>query len=171
MAFKLPSFGLLGRPTALKRNSLFDGLPQFPWDDISDEEEIGRGSFGCVFTVKQCDGEPVVLKKLPRQHDCETRLFVKEARILHSLRYKHIVEMKAICENPISMMLEYLYFDFVPFGLEGRVSSVQDYLDSIGAEEEVLSPFACLHNKIAEDTALRLNFLHERNIVINFVQL
>ena len=34
-------------------------LPQFSWDDISDKEEIGRGSFGCVFTAKQRDGEPV----------------------------------------------------------------------------------------------------------------
>ena len=74
MAFKLPSFGLLGRPTALKRNSLFDNLPQFSWDDISDKKEIGRGSFGCVFTAKQRDGEPVVVKKLLRQHDRETRL-------------------------------------------------------------------------------------------------
>ena len=69
MAFKLPSFGLLGRPTALKRISLFDNLPQFSWDDISDKEEIGRGSFGCVFTAKQRDGEPVVVKNLLRQHD------------------------------------------------------------------------------------------------------
>lgn len=165
MAFKLPSFGLLGRPTTLKRSSLFDGLPKFSWDDISDKEEIGRGTFGCVFTAKKVGGERVVVKKLLRQHDRETRLFAKEARILNSLRFKHIVNMKAVCENPVSMMMEYLYFDFAPFGLEGRVSSLQDYLDLIGAKEEVLSPFACLHNKIAEDTALGLNFLHERNIV------
>lgn len=32
MAIKLPSFGMLGRPTVVKRSSLFDGLPQFSLD-------------------------------------------------------------------------------------------------------------------------------------------
>ena len=68
MAFQLPSFGSLSRPTTLKRSSLFDGFPQFPWDEITDKEEIGRGSFGCVLTAKQRDGEVVVVKKLLRQH-------------------------------------------------------------------------------------------------------
>ena len=33
------------------------------------------------------------------------------------------------------------------------------------AKEDVLSSFACLHSKIAEDTFLGLQYLHERNIV------
>ena len=65
MAFKLPSFGLLGRPIALKRNSLFDNLPQFSWDDISDKEEIGRGSFGCVFTAKPVTPAIAILAIVP----------------------------------------------------------------------------------------------------------
>ena len=44
------------------------------------------------------------------------------ARILKSIRNKHIVVMKTVCENPLAMMLEYVFFDFAPFGLEGRVS-------------------------------------------------
>ena len=63
------------------------------------------------------------------------------------------------------MMLEYVYFDFTPFRLEGRVSSLQDYLDCMGTKEEILSSFACLHRKIAEDASLGLQYLHERNIV------
>ena len=26
--------------------------------------------------------------------------------------------MRAVCENPLAMMLEYVFFDFAPFGLE-----------------------------------------------------
>ena len=26
--------------------------------------------------------------------------------------------MKTVCENPLAMMLEYVFFDFAPFGLE-----------------------------------------------------
>ena len=32
--------------------------------------------------------------------------------------------MKTVCENPLAMMLEYVFFDFAPFGLEDRVSSL-----------------------------------------------
>ena len=149
---KLPSFGLLGRPSAVKQSSDLDGIPRFSWDEIFDKEEIGQGRFGCVFSAKRRDGESIVVKKLIRQHDREKRLFVKKARILNSLHYKHIVETKAVCESPLAMMLEYLYFDFTPFGLEGRVSSLQEYFDYTCAKEEVLSSFACSHSKIAEDT-------------------
>ena len=55
MAFKLPSFGLLERT---KRSSAFNDFPQFSWSDLTDKEEIGRGSFGCVFTAKRSDGDP-----------------------------------------------------------------------------------------------------------------
>ena len=66
MAFKYPSFGSLARPT---KSSIFGAFPRFSWDDITDKEEIGRGSFGCVFTAKRRDGEIVVVKKLLRQND------------------------------------------------------------------------------------------------------
>ena len=96
MAFKFPSFAHF-RP---KKPSIFEGFPtQFSWDNIADLDEIGRGSFGCVFTAKRRDGEIVVVKELLRQHERETRLFVKEARILNSLHHKHIVELKAVCEK------------------------------------------------------------------------
>lgn len=54
MAFKLPSFGLFERT---KRSSAFNDFPQFSWSHLTDKEEIGRGSFGCVFTAKRSDGE------------------------------------------------------------------------------------------------------------------
>ena len=62
MAFKLPFFDSLSRPTTLKGSSLFDGFPQFSWDEITDKGEIGRGSFGCVLTAKRRDREVVVVK-------------------------------------------------------------------------------------------------------------
>ena len=58
-----------------KKTSIFEAFPtQFSWDDIANLEEIGRGSFGCVFTAKQRNGEMVVVKKLLRQHERETRV-------------------------------------------------------------------------------------------------
>ena len=43
--------------------------------------------------------------------------------------------MKAVGETPI---LEYVYFDFMPLGLEGHISSMQDYLDCIRTKQELL---------------------------------
>ena len=107
----------------------------------------------------------VVVKKLLRHHEREKRLFLKEARILNSLRNEHVVALKAVCETPLAMMLQYVYFDFAPFGLEGRVSSLQDFLDFTCVEKEIVRSFAGLHVKIAEDTALGLQYLHNNNIV------
>ena len=80
------------------------------------------------------------------------RLFVKEARILNSLRHTNIVELKAVCDSPLAMMMEYVFFDFSPFCLQHRVSSLQDYLDFLSDKETAVTSFACLHSKTAEKT-------------------
>lgn len=63
------------------------------------------------------------------------------------------------------MMLQCLYFNFMPFGLKNWVSSLQEYFNYKCVKEEVLSSFACLDSKIAEDTALGLQYLREVNLV------
>ena len=161
MAFKLPSLAALERP----KNSLFDGLANFAWSDISDKDVIGKGTFGCVFSAKWRNEDLVVVEKLIRQHERDRRLFVKEAHILNSLRHTSIVELKAVCDSPLAMMMEYVFFYFSPFGLQHRVSSLQDYLDFLSDKETAMTSFACLHSKIAEDVAVGLQFLHDRNIV------
>ena len=104
--------------------SICTGLPQFKWEELRDKEEIGKGSFGVVFTARCC-GEVVVIKKLMRQNDYEKRLFLKEATILNGLSNGHIVQLKAVCSRPFAMMLEYLYFDLGPFVITGkRLSSL-----------------------------------------------
>ena len=71
MAFKLPSLSALERP----KNSLFDGLANFAWSDISDKYVIGKGTFWCVFSAKWRNEDLVVVKKLIRQHERERRFF------------------------------------------------------------------------------------------------
>ena len=98
---KLPLF--MGRQPS---SELIDSeLPEFRWEELCDKEEIGRGSFGAVFTAKS-RGEVVVIKKLLRQNTYEKRLFLKEAKILNDLSNDHIVRLKGFCANPLAMMLE-----------------------------------------------------------------
>ena len=63
------------------------------------------------------------------------------------------------------MMLEYLFFDFGPFGIKRRVSSLQDFLDFISTDPEYVVGFSCLHTKIAQDVSFGLKYLHENGIV------
>ena len=162
MAKNLPV--TLGRQPSSERSN--PGLPEFRWEDLCDKEEIGRGSFGAVFTAKS-RGEVVVIKKCLRQNAHEKRLFLKEAKILNDLSRDHIVRMKGFCENPLAIMLEYVYFDLGLFGVNGhRLSSLQDFLEFVSTDEQYTNGFSCLHTKIAaEDVALGVKYLHENDIV------
>ena len=107
-----------------------------------------RDAFYLLSPASRLVGNLCVLP--PRKHkDREKQIFLKdpltEARILKSMRNKHVVIMKVVCENPLGMVLEYVFFDFAPYGLEGRVTSLQDYFDYISAREEMVSSFPCLH--------------------------
>ena len=158
MASDLPS---------LKKNAINLGsLSTFKWRDLCNLEEIGRGSYGCVYIAQhpQRHGK-VVIKKLLRQHNQEIKLFVKEAKILSAVHHKHIVKLHAVCPSPVAIMMEYEYFDFSPFGTDLKVNSLQDFLDAVYSEEGVGNGFAKIHVKIATDIALGLQHLHNNDIV------
>ena len=170
MAFKLPSLKLTKR--AQSSPALHD-LPTFKWSDLSDNEEIGRGSFGSVFVAKYAptskdtgDGEGigglVVIKKLLGTEEDDKRLFLKEAKILHGLKSTNVVQFKAFCEKPSAIMLEHVCFDFAPFGLQEKAYSLDDYLHFIDACDAFKEfPF---QNKIAQDICSGIMYLHDRDI-------
>ena len=58
----------------------------------------------------------------------DKKTFIKEARILQRLEHPNIVDFKGICNNPFALVLEYVYFDFKPFGVEQKVSSLAQFL-------------------------------------------
>ena len=58
----------------------------------------------------------VVKKVLPALDQEEKKLFYKEVAVLNGLNHPTIVKMKGVCQNPLTIMLEYCYFDFKPFG-------------------------------------------------------
>lgn len=57
----------------------------------------------------------------------ERKLFSEEVAILHGLNHTNVVKFKAVCYKPQAMMLEYVYFDFKPFGQDIRVSALSDF--------------------------------------------
>ena len=51
------------------------------------------------------NGGVVVIKKLLGTEEEDKRLFLKEAKILHGLQNKNVVQFKAICSKPSAIML------------------------------------------------------------------
>ena len=124
------SLGNLTVPLALtvkkKRIVRFEGLPEFKWSDLGEQDVVGQRLFLAVFGTKcashldRKSGESVVVKKLLGSSLQFIDAFTKEARLLHDLNHGNIVQFKAVCHEPVVVMLQYLYFDLSVSEERGR---------------------------------------------------
>ena len=115
------SLGNFRVPLALtvkkKRIVRFEGLPEFKWSDLGEQDVVGQGLFVAVFGTKYASdldrnsGESVVVKKLLGSSLQFIDAFTKEARLLYNHHHGNIVQFKAVCHEPVAAMLKYLYFD------------------------------------------------------------
>ena len=113
MAFKIPS-----KPVDKNRVIIPEdpSLPKFCFSDAEKQEELGRGSFASTFKAKY-GGNIVAIKQLHINKWDETgKKFMKEVKIMNSLKNDHIVRFKAVSYSPLAIMTEYALFDFRPFG-------------------------------------------------------
>ena len=142
---------------------------------FTNKEIIGNGAYGAVFTTDvpfaskngeaNATVEKVVVKKMLSDDVLDKKTFIKEARILQRLKHPNIVDFKGICNNPFALVLEYVYFDFKPFGVEQKVSSLAQFLG-------VLEGFAECHgfdsphviSTICKDMAAGLQYLHQNGV-------
>ena len=149
----------------VRRESTITDVPTFKWLDFSSKEELGMGSFGSVYRGQCSNRDNVVVKVLRGQNRESKRLFLKEARLLHSLNgHKNIVSFFSFCEEPYAIMLEYLCFDFAVFGVNKKVTSLGDLLHFIDDQLDV-SALKKFQPKIARDIADGLCYLHNNCIV------
>ena len=78
---------------------------------------VGQGLFVAVLGTKYAQhldrnsGESVVVKKLLGSSLQFIDAFTKEARLLHDPNHGNIVQFKAVCHEPVTVTLKYLYFD------------------------------------------------------------
>ena len=119
--FKIP----IAFTSKKERISRFEGLPQFKWTDLGGQDVISQESFGAVFVTEYTrrkvgdsvrKGEIVVVKKFLGSSSLDfIDAFAKEARLLYDLKHDNIVGFKAVCHDPVALMLEYVYFDLSIF--------------------------------------------------------
>ena len=150
----------------VRNENLNVNVPTFKWDEFTRKEELGIGSFGSVYCGKyEKREEPVTVKVLRVQNRESKRLFVKEARLLHNLKgHKNIATFLAFCVEPHAIMMEYLYFDFGLFGVDKKVSSMNELLHFIDDHLD-FTTLKSFQPKIARDIADGLCYLHEQGVV------
>lgn len=161
MACKLP---VLERASS-KEGVVVPDLPSFQWTEVLEKRRLGEGSFGDVFSG-EFNGRTVVVKKMKRQQkQREKDMFVKEVCILKDLKCKNIVRVEGFCPNPVAVMLEYVYFDFQPLGIQGdRVTSLTEFLEFI-CTGNFVEELSSLQVKIAQDVSSAIAYLHKKDIV------
>ena len=158
MAFKMPTILLPNRKEDPK-------LPKFTYNDVVKGSFLGRGAFASAFHGKY-KGEDVVLKELNcTQWDSEGKKFLKEARIINDLPLnEYVVSMIGVCYQPLTIMLKYCCFSFIPFSkdISVKVNSLDQYLKFVDSfDVKGFEPFSI---KCATDIIKGVSYLHENNI-------
>ena len=159
MAFKLPVLHSL--KGSLRRHT--GNLPEFEWSELSEKDEIGRGTYGSVFVATHETSKVVVKKLINSSRIDDKQRFFKEAQLLRRLDHRNVVQFQKVCIEPPALMLEYVYFDFSPFGPDApRVNCLEELLSHLDATEAV-AEFP-LQLKIARDIAEGLDHLHQSGV-------
>ena len=106
----------------------FRELPIFSYKNLVDKEEIRVGALAVVFPAKLPDESKVVVKNWISADKETKKSLIKEVQLLQNLCHANVVEFKGICTDQLSLLLEYAYFDFSPFGCDIQTHSLAEFL-------------------------------------------
>lgn len=139
-------------------------LPRFDWGSILKQKNLGSGSFGSVHLARHgSSSQNVVVKKLKSTSIDSQMRFVKEAKILNSVKgHRNISNFLGFCSEPHSIMMQYSSFNFIYLGVEKSVSSLDDFLRFVDSELNFSSVANLL--LIVRDILAGLDYLHNHNI-------
>lgn len=143
------------------RSADIEGLPRFEYSKLVDKEEIGRGGLAAVFTaVLPANNEKIVVKKYLDSDETTKKMLLKEARLLRTLNHANIVELKGICVDQFAILLEYVYFDFMPIcANEEVINSLAEFL-SVCERSSCDGVNTAVFFHAAMDVASGLQYLH-----------
>ena len=149
-------------PSLIKKRRVDHGLPEFNWNLVSNVKEIGSGSYGSIHRAKY-DEKTVVIKKLKGESSKAKDRFLKEAKLLFEMKHARIPGFLGFSESPYSLMMEYVMFDFQPFGVEKIVTNIGEFYHFVDHEFDFDS-FADVLVVCIKDVVNALDYLHEHNI-------
>ena len=158
-------FGNLVRTDGTTKSDLdFRELPIFSYKNFSIKRKLESAHiFAVVFTAKLPDKSKVVVKKLISADEETKKYLIKEARLLQNLRHANVVEFKGICTDQLSLLLEYTYFDFSPFGCDIQTHSLAEFL-AVCEQSSCDGMNVAVFTHAAFYVASGLKYLHQNNI-------
>lgn len=170
MDFKIPKLPNITGRFRIHRKGLeknYEGCPVTKQNEIDIIKTIGRGSFGVVKLCKKENSKMLILKEMIDHNEDQEKLFLKEAKMMIEIQHQNIVRFDSILEpvhpDSFAFLMEYVYFDFIHFGQDVKISSLKDFLvcmDDIDAKGFEHFPVI-----IATDITRGLAFLHSKDIV------
>ena len=149
-------------PSLIKKRRIDHGLPTFDWNLVNNMQLIGSGSYG---TIHQgiYNEKTVVIKRLKGESSIAKDRFLKEAKLLFEMKHTRIPEFLGFSENPYSLMMDYVMFDFQPFGIEKTVTNIGEFYHFVDHEFNFDS-FADVLVVCIRDVVNALDYLHKHNI-------
>ena len=106
----------------------------------------------------------IFVKKVKSQSSYVRDIFAKEALLMRKIRHKNIVSLIAVCEDLVSIMMEYCMFSFIPFQRIKKFNSLDQLLQYISTED-LFTYFPGILNFTARDIGKGFANLHENNMV------
>lgn len=148
---------------------MVDGINVVAYRELKIQRLLGRGTFGMVYVAQYHDHRvrsPVVMKQIYEPVDELARnLFMKEAKLLSGLHHENIVRMYGICQGPLVIIMEYVFFDFKPFlNKRLKINTVDKFLLEVSKLPKSDERFDHLIPAIASDITKGLAYLHNLEI-------
>jgi len=140
---------LQARPTEEKKEiAPISPRLQIPFHELTFDGLIAKGSFGKVY-LGRYQNQVVATKILEKFNFAEREEFIREVKIMNTLRSPHVVQLYGAC-------LE-----------EGRACMVMEYLDGGALDHYLMHHPLSLEQKqqIAKDIAIGLDYIHKRGVV------
>jgi serine/threonine protein kinase len=106
-----------------------------------------------------------VAKKLLSRSSFQSqkKIVLKEAKLLNGLTHPNIIEFKGICNDEYAILLEYLYFDFNPFGINAKAHCLADLLSQFD-KSDCAQIDKQVSERIANDVAAGVGYLHGKGV-------
>eukprot|EP00112_Aurelia_sp_Birch-Aquarium-sp1_P020999 Seg5543.1 transcript_id=Seg5543.1/GoldUCD/mRNA.D3Y31 product="Mitogen-activated protein kinase kinase kinase 13-B" protein_id=Seg5543.1/GoldUCD/D3Y31 len=155
--FKFPQLSKVPKKKS-EEVAVYRNLPCFNWNHLENITFIGAGGYGKVFKAGY-KNSVVVAKQLK---GADESALIKEARFHHQLSHENIVNFISICPSRKALMLEYICFDFGPFGLDAQISSLQELLEVLGKAN--CKGFEHFAPCIASEVVSGLLYLHDHGV-------
>ena len=134
------------------------------WFDDTSYLFLGKGSFASTYKAIY-ESKNVCVKRLHPTLDKEhVATLSKEEEIIQRINNSHVVKLRAVSDNPITIMMEFCAFSFTPFNRDATVNSLDEFL-SYYDQEDLHCFFPTILHKISSDATKAVQYIHSDNIV------